>query len=224
MMKMKTAKLITFGKGLAWINLMMAFYFTLMCALLGALSFFGIFEYKLFYINESDSAPHGVYMARFNIQSEDGSGARMELLVSDFYYLVSLPVDVPVLDKKAGFNLIKVCCGLPGTSYIVTDTELVMDGEHYPISNKTGLPHVKPGKYIVPKDTVLFLNDPDTSFDSRYLGPINRQYVKKALYYIGPTEKYIFWSKCYAVSLVISLYVYLSADSLKSFVLRRKNN
>ena len=51
----------------------------------GAIIFFPVYlEYKLFYINESDSAPHGVYMARFNIQSEDGSGARMELLVPDF--------------------------------------------------------------------------------------------------------------------------------------------
>ena len=79
-------------------------------------------------------------MARFNIQSDDGSGARMELMLPGFYYLVSLPVDVPALDKKAGLNLIKVCRGLPGTAYTVTETELVMDGRSYPISGKAGLP------------------------------------------------------------------------------------
>lgn len=213
-MKNKVDKIITHVKGIAWLNMAIAFYISLICAFFGALSFLGIFEYKPFYINESDSAPHGVYMARFNIQSDDGSGARMELMLPGFYYLVTLPVDVPALDKKAGLDLIKVCRGLPGTAYTVTETELVMDGRSYPISGKTGLPHIKPGKYVVPENTVLFLNEPDASFDSRYLGPIDRKYVKKVLYYIGPEEDYVFWGKIYAVSLILSLFIYMATDNV----------
>ena len=223
-MKNKVDKIITNVKGIAWLNMAIAFYISLICAFFGALSLSGIFEYKPFYINESDSAPHGVYMARFNIQSDDGSGARMELMLPGFYYLVSLPVDVPALDKKAGLNLIKVCRGLPGTAYTVTETELVMDGRSYPISGKAGLPHIKPGNYVVPEDAVLFLNDPDTSFDSRYLGPIGRKHIKKVLYYIGPAEEYGFWFKAYAVSLVISVFIYLTADNFRDYYCRRKNN
>lgn len=222
-MNNKADKIITHIKGVARLNLAIAFYISLICAFFGALSFLGIFEYKPFYVNESDSAPHGVYMARFNIQSDDGSGARMELMLPGYYYLVSLPVDVPALDKKAGLNLIKVCRGLPGKAYTVTDTELVMDGKSYPISDKTGLPHIMPSNYVVPEDTVLFLNDPDTSFDSRYLGPIGRKHIKKVLYYIGPAEEYGFWFKAYAVSLIISVFICFTADNFRNYCCRRKN-
>lgn len=202
-------KMLCILKKTAIINLFLAWFLASICASLALLNMAGIFEYKPFYINASDSAPHGVYMARFNIQSEDGSGARPDLLLPGFYYLVELPVDVPALDKKAGLNLIKVCRSLPGTEYTVTEKEIITEGRSYPISDKPGLPHIKPGNYVVPENTVLFLNNPDSSFDSRYLGPIDRKYVKKVLYYMGPEEDYIFWGKVYGVSLVVSLFIYL---------------
>lgn len=224
-MKKLMVKFIVSLRKLAKINLLIALALAVFCVFFStfhiAAAYLGLFDYKPFYINDSDSAPHGVYMARFNIQSEDASGARMDLLLKDLYYIVSLPVDVPALDKKAGFNLIKVCRGLPGTPYTVTDNELVLDGKSYPISDRKGLPHIKPGNYIVPDDTVLFLNDPDTSFDSRYLGPVHRKYVKRVVYYIGPAEEYAFWAKAYAVSLIISMFILLMADILKG---RQKHN
>lgn len=211
-----TIKLLEKLKVIAKINLYLAWLLALICAGLSLLYMAGLFEYKVFYINDSDSAPHGIYMARFNIQSEEGSGARMDLLLLNFYYLVELPVDVPALDKKAGLNLIKVCRALPGTEYTVTDKELITLGRSYPISDRQGLPHIKPGNYVVPENTVLFLNNPEDSFDSRYLGPIDRKYVKKVLYYIGLEEDYVFWGKVYAVSLILSLFIYLRADSIKN--------
>lgn len=209
-MSNKMFKFMIYVKAIASVNMIIAFGISLICAALAVLNFLGIFEYKMFYINESDSAPHGVYMTMFDIQSDNTSVP----LTPGCYYLVSLPVDVLVLDKKSGFNLIKVCRALPGTEYHVTGKELITLGRSYPISSdKQGLPHIKPGKYVVPEDSALFLNEPDTSFDSRYLGPINKRYVKEALYYIGSSERYTLLGKCYALSLIISLFIHLSAYS-----------
>lgn len=211
-------KLLTHVSWVARINLRVAFYISLICALWGTLSIIGIFEYKLFYINESDSAPHGIYVSGLGGQEKDG-GFRIELLIPGSYYLVKLPVDIPVLDKKAGFNLIKLCCALPETAYTVTDNEMIIGGRRFHISDKTGLPHLKPGKYYVPADAALFLNETDTSFDSRYLGPINRQYIKGILYYIGPKDTYIFLGQIYIASLLVSFLLYLcgnACDGMKS--------
>lgn len=188
--------------------LMLAYFLILLCVVIAVVLYISPTDYKPFYINNSDSAPHGIYAAGLGGQEKDG-GIRIELLVVGRYYLVELPVDVPVLDKKAGFNLIKLCSALPGTDYTVTGKELAANGRIYPISAKEGLPHLKHGSYVVPADAALFLNEPETSFDSRYLGPVNRQYVKRVLYYIGPEDKFIFIAEVYATLFVICLLLYL---------------
>lgn len=214
-------KLLLHIKKLSWLNIKFAAFLGLVCASLAILSMLEVFGYKPFYINDSDSAPHGIYMALYNIQSEDGTGARMELLSPDLYYLVALPVNVPALDKKAGFNLIKVCRALPGTPYTVKDNELIVNGRNYPITKDDDLPQLAEGEYVVPDNAVLFLNDPNTSFDSRYLGPIDRKYVKKVLFYMCSAEDYNFWSRAYAVSIVLSFFAYLTIDYFIAFLKRK---
>lgn len=50
-----------------------------------------------------------------------------------------------------------------------------------PISLSTYLPHIPSGDYVVGKGSILFLNDPHDSLDSRYLGPIAENRVKTKL-------------------------------------------
>lgn len=123
---------------------------------------------KLFYQNLSPSALRGLYMVSLNQDLHEGD-----------YAVISLPVDIPVLHVKQGYPLLKKVTGIQGDSYMVDDHGTYIHGKLYKTFKREGLPQRKPGAYIVPENTILFLNDPEISFDSRYLGPIDRSYIVK---------------------------------------------
>ena len=126
---------------------------------------------KIFYQNISPSAPPGLYMISPN----------QKLSYGDFV-IVSLPINVPSLNVKKGFPLLKKVQGFPGDSYFVDSHGLYIHERMYKTFQRDDLPQIQPGNYTVPENTILFLNDPDISFDSRYLGPIdNKQIIKKVI-------------------------------------------
>ena len=133
----------------------------------------------LFYKNVSSSAPRGIYMIAPN----------QTLHYGDFV-VVSLPMDVPKLNAPKGYPMIKKVQGLPGDSYRVSDDAVEIHGRKYKIYHINGLPqNNKIGEHIIPKDEILFLNDPDISFDSRYLGTISTKNIEKKVILVCSFEK-----------------------------------
>ena len=115
---------------------------------------------KPFSVNISPSAPRGIYMVLPGAFYDYGD-----------FLLVSCPEDYPPLAKK-GDTLLKTVRGFPGDRYTVTDKELIINEQSYPIYRADYLPHLTPGVYVVPEGTLLCLNNPEFSFDSRYIGPV----------------------------------------------------
>lgn len=115
----------------------------------------------LFFWNKTDSAPHGLYVRLFHAPLEKND-----------YVIVRLPVDVMTLGVQEDFLILKKVAGLPGDSYTVELGGLIFQGRRYPIYRTDELPQLQTGLYQVPEDAFLLLNPPDSSFDSRYLGPI----------------------------------------------------
>lgn len=134
---------------------------------------------KVFYENISASAPAGIYMVTVN----------QNLQYND-YAVVALPVDVPCLNAKQGYPMLKKVQGLPGDSYTVSKEGTYREGRLYKSFSLDNIPSVLDGEYIVPEDYILFLNDPDISFDSRYLGPIHQSYVIKKVILLVPYEPF----------------------------------
>lgn len=133
----------------------------------------------LFYKNVSPSAPCGIYMISPN----------QTLNYGDFV-VVKLPVDVPKLNAPKGYPMIKKVQGLPGDVYRVGKDAVEIHGRNYKIYHLEGLPqNNKIGEHIVPKNQILFLNDPDISFDSRYLGTISKENIEKKVILICSFEK-----------------------------------
>lgn len=133
----------------------------------------------LFYKNVSPSAPRGIYMIAPN----------QTLHYGDFV-VVSLPMDVPKLNVPKGYPMIKKVQGLPGDKYRVGDDAVEIHGRKYKIYNLDGLPQKNTvGEHTVPKGQILFLNDPDISFDSRYLGTISTKNIKKKVILVCSFEK-----------------------------------
>jgi type IV secretory pathway protease TraF len=124
--------------------------------------------------NTSHSAPLGVYCY------VPGS-----LNVGDFC-VVKLPRDV--CNLKAGTVMLKKVAAAPGTDFLVTDNILYLQGRFYPFMVDNRLPRLQAGKYQVPAGAKLLLNDPDDSFDSRYLGPINDKYIINKVRLLVPFE------------------------------------
>lgn len=135
-----------------------------------------------FYINHTDSAPHGLYLR-----------VPGELSYGD-YAVVQIPIEVttPGGTTKKDSLLLKKAAAFEGDQYTITNTALQMvtplpkvDNSDltyiqlrtYPINAANYLPHLKPGTYTVPQEHILFLNDPDGSLDSRYLGPIKKSNI-----------------------------------------------
>lgn len=135
---------------------------------------------KLFYQNLSPSAPFGLYVVAPDQRIEYGD-----------YVIVSLPVDVPALNVKKGFSLLKKVQGFPGDSYNVDSNGTSIRGRHYRSFSRPGLPVVAPGTYTVPDDSMLFLNDPEDSFDSRYLGPVKKNQIVKKVILLVPYEPFL---------------------------------
>ena len=122
----------------------------------------------LFYVNRTDSAPHGVYILSICQKLHAGD-----------YVIVELPLDIPALHVKKGFPLLKRVQGFEGDRYEITEDSLVFRGRRYPIFRKDGLPQQEIGTYVVPKGKLLLLNEPEESFDSRYLGVMDETEVKQ---------------------------------------------
>ena len=138
------------------------------CGSVGILAFitFVTLFTKPFSVNMSPSAPRGIYL----------------VLPGEFYdygdfLLVSCPKDYPPLAKE-GDTLLKTVRGFPGDRYTVTDKEITINNRSFPIYDKDYLPHLTPGVYVVPEGMFLCLNDPEISFDSRYIGPVPIANVK----------------------------------------------
>lgn len=136
---------------------------------------------KLFYQNLSESAPCGLYMVSPNQKLEYGDFA-----------IVALPVDVPTLHVKKGFPMLKKIQGFPGDTYTIDDNGTYIHGNFYKSFQRSDLMHRIPGSYTVPENTILFLNDPEISFDSRYLGPISQDHLIKKVILIVPYELFDF--------------------------------
>lgn len=139
--------------------------------------FLTMFTGKVFFKNTSSSAPMGIYVMSFDQSLHYGD-----------YVAVALPVDVPALNVKAGFPMIKKIQGFSGDTYTVTNDSIEIYGRKYKVYREKTLPEIMPGCYKVPSGSILFLNDPDISFDSRYLGPIATTYVLKKVTLIFPFE------------------------------------
>ena len=139
--------------------------------LLALIAFFTVLRLAcgtLFYVNRTDSAPHGVYIPCIDQRLHAGD-----------YVIVELPLDVPTLHVKKGFPLLKQVHGFAGEAYEITEEALIFKGRSYPIFHKDGLPHQEEGKYLLPEGKLLLLNEPEDSFDSRYLGVVDEKQVKK---------------------------------------------
>lgn len=133
---------------------------------------------SLFFTNHSASAPEGVYVRL------PGSPAIGE------YAIVRMPVavNIPFEPVDVGHLIVKKKIGETNHPYEVTSTELITEVQdtlhsttqtrHYHIHRELSyLPELSPGKYSVPSGYTLFLNDPDDSLDSRYLGPIPNENI-----------------------------------------------
>lgn len=116
------------------------------------------FSFGFFFVNYTSSAPEGIYINHFWEGWKKGD-----------YVILQIPFAMNRSSKGSYF--LKKVAGLPGDSYDVLSDSLVINGKSYPInrSMKT-LPQQAVGHYVVPDGRVLFLNDPDDSFDSRYFG------------------------------------------------------
>ena len=133
----------------------------------------------IFYKNISPSAPRGIYMIAPNQNLDYGD-----------FVVVKLPVDVPILNVQKGYPMIKKVQGLPGDVYRVGEDAVEIHGRKYKIYNLDGLPQKNTaGEHTVPKGQILFLNDPDISFDSRYLGTISTKNIEKKVILVCSFEK-----------------------------------
>ena len=139
------------------------------------LTVLSFFVGKIFYQNLSPSAPTGLYII-----------TPFQNITYGDYAIVSLPADVPQLHVSKGFLLLKQVKGLPGDRYTVTNNGTHIHGNVYPSSPRPGLPVVDTGEYTVPNDSILFLNNPADSFDSRYLGPIQKNFIQKKVMLLIP--------------------------------------
>lgn len=121
---------------------------------------------KVLFQNVSPSAPEGIYIAGINQEIQSGD-----------FVVVALPADIPALGAAKGYPMIKKVRGWPGDTYSIEDDGLHFNGRIYRIYHRPGLSQLEKGTYTVPENHILFLNDPDISFDSRYLGPIKKTQV-----------------------------------------------
>lgn len=120
----------------------------------------------IFYENTTCSAPQGIYIRTLNQTIQPGD-----------YVILGLPKELPKLNKPKGYLLLKQIAADEGTTYIVKNSQLIVNNHSYPYANFDYLPQLIEGKYTVPKDNFLCLNEPVESFDSRYLGPIHKKHI-----------------------------------------------
>lgn len=132
-------------------------------AMLIANTFFG----PIFYTNSTASAPRGIYLA-----------VPGQLSYGD-YAIVASPVSIPDIHIQQGDLLLKKAAAFPDDTYEMTANRLAVNGRVYPVYHLPYLPTQPAGSYTVPEGTILFVNDPVISLDSRYFGPIPQANIKK---------------------------------------------
>lgn len=126
----------------------------------------------LLYENATASAPIGIYYRTFDQELRKGD-----------YTIVALPLDLPSYGCKKGHLLLKKVAAMPGEAYEITEDGLVVKNasgkpnKTYKIYRSKKLPQLPYGSFVVPEGSLLFLNEPDTSLDSRYLGPIAKEKI-----------------------------------------------
>lgn len=125
----------------------------------------------LIYTNDTESAPRGVYVV-----SPD-----QHLTYGD-YVIVHAPVAIPDIKIPYDFRLLKRVAAFPGDTYTVTDDVMATNGQVYPIYHRPWLPQLPHGTFSVPEGTMLFLNPPIHSLDSRYFGPIVSSRVERKVF------------------------------------------
>lgn len=166
------------------------------CFMVFTLSLFGLLflmgpVFHMFYINETASAPRGIYLKLAGTPSKGD------------YVILSCPKEYPPLTYP-GMLLLKKIRGFPGEVYTVADDTLTLNEVNYPIFHLEYLPQLDTGTFSIPPGMYLFLNDMPYSFDSRYMGPISHTQIisrvillldydhLNVLYqkYIGGTQNY----------------------------------
>jgi len=132
----------------------------------------------LIWQNLTDSGAHGIYIYAFDQQLKCGD-----------WCVVNLPQDVPGLHVQRGYKLIKQVCAVSGEHYDITDNQLIVHRKSFPIKRASYLPQLEVGRYVVPAGQYLFLNEPQLSFDGRYLGSIDARYVQCKVVFIADYDK-----------------------------------
>lgn len=132
-------------------------------AMLIANTFFG----PIFYTNRTASAPRGIYLA---VPGQVSYGD---------YAIVASPASIPDIHIQQGDLLLKKAAAFPDDTYEMTANRLAVNGRVYPVYHLPYLPTQPAGSYTVPEGTILFVNDPVISLDSRYFGPIPQANIKK---------------------------------------------
>lgn len=149
-------------KHLSKAQICMAAFLTVAAAILIVNSIFG----PILYTNKTVSAPRGIYLTvPGNVSYGD-------------YAIVASPSSIPAIHIQQGDLLLKKAAAFPGDTYEMTASRLAVNGRVYPIYHLPYLPTQPAGSYTVPKGTILFVNDPVISLDSRYFGPIPLDNVK----------------------------------------------
>ena len=121
-------------------------------------------NYQAIHINMSNSAPKGVYIeipGRIRKNSwvcVKTSGIKYELEIPDY--------------------IIKNVAGLPGEYYRNDENGLYIDGKN--IERLKGFPYSNQEGYLDTKEYIL-VNDHQRSLDSRYLGKINDDNIRKVI-------------------------------------------
>lgn len=151
-------------KSFKWQQWLIAVFFVLIAAFLLLRSFFG----PVIYTNDTESAPRGIYVV-----------APDQYLTYGDYVIVHSPVDIPDIHIPKDFPLLKRVAAFPGDTYTVTDSTFKANGEIYTIHHLPWLPQLPHGTFAVPEGTMLFLNPPEDSLDSRYFGPIPMANVER---------------------------------------------
>lgn len=139
----------------------------------------------LLWQNLTDSGPHGIYIYAFDQSLQRGD-----------WCVVDLPQDVPGLHVSKGYKLIKQVRAFNGETYEVDNEHLMVQAQSFPITRAQYLPQLPVGRYIVPANHYLFLNDSKISFDSRYIGPVNAGAVQcKVIFIIDYDKINRFWDE-----------------------------
>lgn len=142
----------------------------------------------LIYINDTESAPRGVYVISPDQNFTYGD-----------YVIVHSPVSIPDIKIPYDFRLLKRIAAFPGDTYTVTDDAMATNGQVYLIYHRPWLPQLPRGTFSVPEGTMLFMNPPIYSLDSRYFGPIALSRVERKVFLLinyDAIDKFLYQFLC----------------------------